>query len=88
MPVYFGANLYCEVDLFHSESEVEAAAATSLKAHTALLDDKAYIDCPKGDVAKMLYGRADKGLVDTLKLFKKIVDPKGNLNPGQLLEGV
>lgn len=88
LPVYFGANMNVEADIFHSAADVDAADAAALKAKTALLDAKAFFDRPRGDFANLLYSRADKGLVDMLKLFKNIVDPKGTLNPGQLMEGV
>ncbi len=88
VPVYFGANAYCEADLYYPESEAKTAESAILKSYQALLDAKAFIDRPTGKVAEMLYGRTDPSYVNMLKLFKRTVDPKGILNPGQLLEGV
>ncbi len=88
VPVYFGANAYCETDIYHPVSKERDVEDAKLAACEALLDDGAFIDRPTGRVADMLYGRADPGYVDMLKLFKRTVDPKGILNPGQLLEGV
>jgi len=59
-----------------------------LKTYEALLDAHAFIDHPTGKVASALFSRTEASYVDMLKLFKKTVDPKGILNPGQLLEGV
>jgi hypothetical protein len=53
-----------------------------------LLDKKAFIDKPTGPVAEMVYSRTDPSYVETIKLFKRTVDPKGFLNPDELLEGV
>lgn len=88
VPVYFGANAYCEADLYYPPSEAETAETAVLNSYEALLDAHSFIDRPTGKVADMLYARTDPGYVDMLKLFKRTVDPKGILNPGQLLEGV
>ena len=88
VPVYFGANAYCEADLYYPASEAGTAESAVLKSYEALLEAHAFIDRPTGKVADMLYARTDPGYVDMLKLFKRTVDPKGILNPGQLLEGV
>ena len=88
VPVYFGANAYCEADLYYPESDAKTAESAVLKSYGALMDAHAFIDRPTGKVADMLYARTDPSYVDMLKLFKRTVDPKGTLNPGQLLEGV
>jgi hypothetical protein len=91
VPVYFGASAYCEADLYYDpKNEKGRASAESayLKSYEALLDAHAFIDRPTGKVAEMLYGRTDPSYVNMLKLFKRTVDPRGILNPGQLLEGV
>jgi FAD/FMN-containing dehydrogenase len=36
----------------------------------------------------MVYSRTHPSYVDMIKLLKKQLDPKGILNPDQLLEGV
>jgi hypothetical protein len=91
VPVYFGANAYCEADLYYDprdEKAAQSAGSARLKSYEALLEARAFIDRPTGKVAQMLYGRTDPSYVNMLKLFKRTVDPKGILNPGQLLEGV
>lgn len=91
VPVYFGASAYCEADLYYDpkdEKGSSAAAGARLKAYEALIDAKAFIDRPRGAVAEMLYSRMDPSYVKMIKLFKRTVDPKGLLNPDQLLEGV
>lgn len=91
VPVYFGASAYCEADLYFDPKDAKAASAAEdarLKAYSALIDAKAFIDRPRGEVAKMLYSKMDPSYVNMIKLFKRTVDPKGLLNPDQLLEGV
>lgn len=84
VPVYFGASAYCEADIYSAQSEDDA----TLKTYEALMDAHAFIDHPTGKVAEMLYARTDPSYVNMLKLFKRTLDPRGILNPGQLLEGV
>jgi len=91
VPVYFGASAYCEADIYFDPEDDKAAAsaeAAYLDSYEALLDARAFVDRPVGKVAGMLYSRTDPSYVNMLKLFKRTVDPKGILNPGQLLEGV
>ncbi len=91
VPTYFGGAAYCEADLYWDPSDEKQAAAGEkafLGAFEALLDDKAFVDKPVGKVAELLYSRTDPTYVQMIKLFKKTVDPKGLLNPDQLLEGV
>ncbi|MBU4392363.1 MAG: hypothetical protein KJ920_07950, partial [Actinobacteria bacterium] len=65
-----------------------SAEAAYLGSCEALLDNKAFIDKPTGPVAEMVYSRTDPSYVEMIKLFKRIVDPKGLLNPDELLEGI
>jgi FAD/FMN-containing dehydrogenase len=91
LPIYFGASAYCEADLYFDPAVEKAAGAVEeacLKSYEALIDDKAFIDRPRGKVAEMLYSKMDPSYVNMIKLFKRTVDPKGLLNPDQLLEGV
>jgi hypothetical protein len=91
VPVYFGASAYCEADLYYDPKDEKAASAVEaacLKAYEALIDNKAFIDRPRGKVAEMLYSKMDPSYVNMIKLFKRTVDPEGLLNPDQLLEGV
>jgi FAD/FMN-containing dehydrogenase len=91
VPVYFGASAYCEADLYFDpkdETAAAAAAAARIKSYDALIDAKAFIDRPRGEVAEKLYKVMDPSYTNMLKLFKRTVDPKGLLNPDQLLEGV
>lgn len=91
VPVYYGCSAYIESDLYFDPSDA-AAAEKADKAYTdafkLLIDKKSFVDKPLGKVADMIYGQADEGYLSTIKLFKKIVDPAGILNPEQLLEGV
>lgn len=91
VPVYFGGAAYCEADIHHDPRDAKAAGAAKaayLKSFEALLDMKAFVDKPVGPVARMVYSRTDPSYVDMIKLLKRQLDPKGILNPDQLLEGV
>ncbi len=91
VPVYFGGAAYCESDIyFNPDDEAEAARAEKAyeDAYRVLLDKKTFVDKPVGKLAEMVYERVDEGLINVLKLFKRIVDPAGILNPDQLLQGV
>lgn len=91
VPTYFGGAAYCEADIYFDPADDRAAAAAEsayLKAFEALLDSKALVDKPTGPVAGMVFSRTDPSYTDMIKLFKRTVDPKGLLNPDQLLEGV
>lgn len=91
VPVYFGASAYCEADLYFDPADDKASKSAEdayLKSYEALIKGKSFIDRPRGKVAEMLYAEMDPSYVNMIKLFKRTIDPKGNLNPGQLLEGV
>lgn len=91
IPVYFGGSCYCESDLYYDPAdEAEAARIGDIRhdAYGQLLDAATFVDRPTGEVAGMVYGRVDEGLLKVLKTFKNIVDPAGLMNPEQLLEGV
>lgn len=91
VPTYFGGAAYCEADIYFDPADEKAAASAEkayLTSFEALLDNKAFVDKPVGPVAGMVYSRTNPAYVDMLKLFKRTVDPKGLMNPDQLLEGV
>lgn len=91
VPVYFGGSAYCEADLYFDPAEEKASSAADAaftKSYEGLIDAGAFIDRPRGPVADMLYAKMDPSYANMIKLFKRTVDPKGLLNPDQLLEGV
>ncbi len=88
VPVYYGGSAYIESDIYFNPSENDKAEKARLDAFKLLIDKKSFVDKPLGKVADIIYGQADAGYLNTIKLFKKIVDPSGILNPEQLLEGV
>jgi FAD/FMN-containing dehydrogenase len=91
VPTYFGGAAYCGADLHFASGRHEEAKSGEdafLKAFEALLDSKAFIDKPTSEVAEMVFSRTDPSYVEMIKLFKRTVDPKGLVNPDQLLEGV
>jgi hypothetical protein len=87
-PVYYGGSAYIESDIYFNPSDAGKAEKACLDAFKLLIDKKSFVDKPLGKVADIIYGQADEGYMNTIKLFKKIVDPSGILNPEQLLEGV
>ncbi len=91
IPVYFGGAGYCESDLYYNPDDSEEAGRVEKlyeQAYRSLLDKKTFVDKPVGKLASMVYGLVDEGFLNMIKLFKRIVDPAGIMNPGQLLEGV
>jgi FAD/FMN-containing dehydrogenase len=91
VPTYFGGAAYCEADLYYNAADDKAAAAADdayMKAFEAILDRKGLVDKPTGRVAEMVFSRTDPSYLDMIRTFKRTVDPKGYLNPDQLLEGV
>lgn len=91
VPTYFGGAAYCETDLYYDPRDEKTASKAEkayLDSFESLLDNKAFVDKPTGPVAEMVYSRTHPSYVEMIKLFKKTIDPKGTMNPDQLLEGV
>jgi FAD/FMN-containing dehydrogenase len=87
IPMYYGAACYCETDVYHAEGD-EAVQEKWVEAYRALLDMGAHLNRPTGKVAEMVWSRMDPENIRMIKELKKVLDPKGLLNPGQLMEGV
>jgi FAD/FMN-containing dehydrogenase len=88
VPVYFGGSFYCESDLHFPPDREEQAGKTWRDAYNSLLLDDVLVDKPTGELAKMVFGRAESSYIEMIRRFKRIVDPEGRVNPGQLLEGI
>ncbi len=91
IPVYFGGAGYCESDLYYDPDSAEEVARVEKvyeQAYRTLLEKKTFVDKPVGKLASMVYELVDEGFLNMIKLFKRIVDPAGIMNPDQLLEGV
>lgn len=91
IPVYFGGSFYCETDLyFRPSDEGERARVEEAvrEGYRYLLDESSFIDRPRGEVAEMVFERANPGYLKVMRTFKNIVDPVGIMNPGQLLKEV
>jgi len=88
VPVYFGGAFYCESDLYHAPEDGERAREAWLDAYRGILEKNFLIDKPKGELASMVFERAKPSYIEMIKRVKRILDPEGRLNPGQLLEGV
>ncbi len=91
VPVYFGASAYLESDLYYDPGDTEnatQAAAARRSAFSAVLAAGSMVDKPTGEVADMVFAKADSGWLTVLQRFKRIIDPDGLMNPGQLIEGV
>lgn len=88
IPVYFGGAVYCETDIYFKADEKEKAKKARMEAYKYVIGEKSFVDRPNGDVAAYLYPKVDDGYKKLVRYVKEIVDPKGILNPGQLMEGV
>ncbi len=91
VPVYFGGSAYCESDLYYDpadSAQAGKAAEARRSAFSAILEAGSMVDKPTGAVADMVFAKADPGWLNVVKRFKRIIDPDGLMNPGQLIEGV
>lgn len=87
IPMYYGAAFYCETDIYHPGDDPEVHQVW-VDIYRMLLDKGAHLNRPTGEVAEMVYARMDPENIRMIKNLKKVLDPKGLLNPGQLMEGV
>ncbi len=87
IPMYYGAACYCETDIYHPADDAEVEDKW-VSAYSRLLDMGAHLNRPSGKVAEMVWKRMDGENIRMIKELKKVLDPKGLLNPGQLMEGV
>ncbi len=88
IPVYFGGAFYCESDLYHDPGEAENAREAWRAAYRSILEKDFLVDRPKGELASMVFSRAKPSYIEMIKRVKRILDPDGRMNPGQLLEEV
>jgi len=87
IPMYYGAAFYCETDLYHEEDD-QKVQKDWVDIYRMLLDKGAHLNRPRGEVAEIVYERMNDENIRMIKNLKKVLDPKGLLNPGQLMEGV
>ncbi|MGQ9537587.1 MAG: FAD-binding oxidoreductase [Actinomycetota bacterium] len=87
IPSYYGAAFYCETDVYHSPDD-PALPGVWLRAYREALDRGAHVGRPRGEVARLVYSRLDPENLRMIRNLKRVLDPKGLLNPGQLMEGV
>jgi FAD/FMN-containing dehydrogenase len=88
IPVYFGGAFYCESDLYYAPDHADNAKAAWRDAYASILKQGYLVDSPKGELAKMVFDQAKPSYIDMIKRLKRILDPEGRLNPGQLMEGI
>lgn len=91
VPTYFGGSAYCEADIYfnpENNKEMESAQKTVNDSYKHLIEDGFFVDRPRGEVAEMIFSKANPSYVRMIKNFKSIVDPKGIINPDQLIKGV
>jgi FAD/FMN-containing dehydrogenase len=85
-PIEHNRACQLEFNLFYdpaSRPEVERVRTLASEAAKSLLDKGALFTRPYGELAKLVYDRAD-GYAATLKRVKKLFDPKNIMNPGNL----
>jgi hypothetical protein len=87
IPSYYGAAFYCETDIYHDPGDAGLGKKWA-DAYMTLLDRGAHVNRPRGEVAKEVYRRMGPENIRLIRNLKKVMDPKGLLNPGQLMEGV
>lgn len=88
IPVYRGGAFYCESDIHHPVEMNREACQAWRDAFAGLLERGALVDKPKGELARLVFSRAEPSYISMIKRVKRILDPDGRLNPGQLLEGI
>ncbi len=91
VPVYYGGSAYCESDIYYDPADAmqaQKAVEARRRAYARVLEAGSMVDKPTGELADMVFAQADPGWLTTLKRFKRIIDPDGLMNPGQLIEGV
>ena len=88
VPVFFGGAFYCQTDLHYAPAEEEKAARCWRDAYASLLDEGSMVDRANGELGRMVFARAKPSYLEMIKRLKRILDPGGRLNPGQLLEGI
>lgn len=87
IPMYYGAAFYCETDLYHEKDDPNVHRDW-VDIYKKLLDQGAHLNRPRDEIAEIVYGRMNDENIRMIKNLKKVLDPKGLLNPGQLMEGV
>lgn len=87
IPSYYGAAFYCETDIYCEKGD-GSVHAKWLDTYKALLAEGAHVGRPCGEVAENVYGKIDPENIRMIKNLKSVLDPKGLLNRGQLIEGV
>ncbi len=87
IPSYYGAAFYCETDVYHPPGDPDLPEAW-FRAYREALDRGAHVGRPRGEVARLVYSRLDPENLRMIRNLKRVLDPKGLLNPGQLMEGV
>lgn len=85
-PIEHNRACYLEFDLFYdptSHPEVKQVQNLYTEAAPVLLKEGALFTRPYGELAKLVYDRAN-GYATTLKRVKKLFDPNNIMNPGNL----
>jgi FAD/FMN-containing dehydrogenase len=85
-PIEHNRACYLEFDLFYdptNPTEVERVRKLYTEAAPVLFKEGALFTRPYGELAKLVYDRAN-GYATTLKRVKKLFDPNNIMNPGNL----
>lgn len=85
-PIEHNRACHLEFDLFYdpaSRSEVERVRGLYSEAAPLLLDEGALFTRPYGELAELVYQRAN-GYAMTLRRVKRLFDPNNIMNPGNL----
>jgi FAD/FMN-containing dehydrogenase len=85
-PIEHNRACYLEFNLYYdpaSRSEVERVQKLYSQAAPLLLKEGALFSRPYGELAKLVYDKAN-GYAQILKRVKKLFDPNNIMNPGNL----
>ena len=87
LPIETGLNCYLEMDFhcdFNDPDDVERVKNLWLEANRVCTDKGAVADKAYGPIADIVYQRVEPAYIETLRSWKKELDPNNILNPGQL----
>jgi FAD/FMN-containing dehydrogenase len=82
-PTIQGTGCHLEITLFHAAGAAGLAPVVERELVTSLMQAGGFFSRPYGPWAQAAYER-DPGIVPHLRKIKRLFDPQGVLNPGQL----
>ena len=84
VPMKQSRSLYCEYDMYFSPDDEKKFDNVCQQSYLEIVKKGAFVDRPKGDIAKYVYS-ANPKMFELQRGIKKQMDPAGILNPDQLI---